>query len=137
MQTKKILLIIGIILIIAIVIIIGIFIIKSKNKDTLNNGEECINRINVNDIIGKWNSVSVFVMGEKSNESGTITFNSDKTFSSDTFGIGSSGTYEIDCDSIILTDSDTYVEEAFVSLSHGILTITLPKFPKEINYIKV
>jgi hypothetical protein len=66
-----------------------------------------------------------------------ITFNSDNTFTSTTFGLPEQGTYTIDKNQILLKDTNGAELQTYAEVSETELKIIYPAFPKKIIYKKI
>jgi hypothetical protein len=134
-------LIIGLVIIIVLaVIIIGLIKINQKPADIKKN-------MTTNELIGKWNAISEEVYGEKNENLDSaleysITFNEDGSYSKIIGKVTENGFYVIDGDNITFYDSKDQIgkqgsfNSGWFSVKDNELTLTLPKYPKTVVYIR-
>ena len=138
MKNNKNLIIGVIVVIIAIIIIIGIFVLRQQKPIEVNNN------LTTNELVGKWNAISEETI-DGVNENLTdysIVFKNDYSYSETIAGIDTSGKYKIYGDNITFyqTGDDLTKPGSFNSgwflIKDNQLTLTLPKYPKTVVYVR-
>lgn len=145
MKKQKTIITITIIIIIIIAIILSLNLFKEKEPETYEElGYQPITPTN---IIGTWTAISEkFAFSDSTNtdlENYSITFNSDNTYSSLTYGISETGVYRFKDDRIYFYDSEEQVNlegnffQAYGWIKDDELVLIFPQFPKTVVYEKV
>jgi len=138
MGKNKSLIIGGIIILIAIIIIIGIVLL---NQQKYNFGNK---NMTTNELIGKWNAISEESLDGLNNNLSdySIVFNNDYSYSETISGVNTNGKYKIEGNNITFYNSQDDLKypgslnKGWFLVKDKQLTLSLPKYPKTVVYVK-
>jgi len=139
MKTKnKSLIIAGVIVIIGIILIIAVVMLNQEKPIGENTN------MTDNELIGKWNAVSIETLDGINNNLGiySIVFNKDGSYTEIIENTKTNGLYKIEGDNITFYESGDMLDKpgsfnkGWFLIKDNQLTLTLPKYPKTVVYIK-